>query len=213
MVELSSRKRELLESHMKTCAVALGTVVLVAFVATGPQGVLGQQLLGGVPLAGSIRLDQGYNCGGATYSISLSEDHRYVVHVSVDGYHAGDQVFSGSSGFPIGAVPIDPESGSFSVYFPGREPGQEITVSGVLVLGEHVNQSFPLFSLGFSLSPHLCADFGIAAPEPGGLPYTGRADGTSSGEHRARSNPALLLSVGIAIVSFASYRLLRRTAR
>jgi hypothetical protein len=123
------------------------------------------QEIQGFPLSGDIPMStQQPGCGGGTYSVTPSPDMRSIVHVSVEGFRAGDKIFSGSGTFPEGAVPLD-SRGFFSVYFPGREPGQEITVYGSFVSSDELGD------WGISVSPRsTCDGFGIGLPRPGGGP-------------------------------------------
>ena len=197
---------------MTPFAVALALLLALICTAT-PRNAAAQQVRL-LPLSGTIGVPQtaagsGVACGGGTYALTRSADLRSITSVAVQGFQAGDQVFSGSGTFPPGAVPIDPERGSFQVYFPGREPGQEITVSGNFALGPEYDPAFALGGVSFAVSPSMCAQLGLGPPLPGGgLPETGQ------GASRSSAAPLLWLGAAAALIGsflgLASERRLRR---
>jgi hypothetical protein len=197
-----------------TFALLLGIALLLSAVARHPAVAQQLRLL---PLSGPIQGPQraagsDVSCGGGVYAITRSMDLQSITRVEVEGFRAGDDVFSGSGTFPPGAAPIDPERGLFEVYFPGRLPGQEITVSGQFVLGPAYDPEFALGGISFSVSPSMCAKLGLGPPAPGGrLPDTGQSHGRS-GESTLLWLGVAATAVGSALV-IASMRKLRRSRR
>lgn len=124
-------------------------------------------------------IDAGDGCGGGTISITRSADLLSVTRIAVEGFQADGRTFAGAATFDEGTVPIDPETGSFGwAYFSGREPGQEIAVSGIF--------SPYQLSGAVTVSPSTCGPVRFTTYIGGrggpGLPATGSGPSPSSTE-------------------------------
>lgn len=148
-------------------------------------------------------------CGPGTISITRSADRLSILAIAVDSLKTGSQVVSGSAHFDEHTVPVSPNDGTFSTYFPGRAPGQEIAVSG------RFPNSGPLFG-AVDVSPSACFSRSYhASPvpghlEPSGLPSTG-AGPSPRGTPLAQSLAIALAAIGAGL--FAAAFALRHNVR
>ena len=191
---------------MARLALLIGIIGLIVL-AFGAERTIAQEIQG-FPLSGNIPvLSSQPDCGGGTYSITPSSDMRSIIHASVEGFRAGDTIFSGSGTFAEGTVPIDARTGHFSVYFPGREPGQEITVYGFLVSSDELGD------WGISVSPRsTCGGFGIGLPRPGGGPQLPN-DGAGPAPRGGATQHWELAAATFGLATLGTGLALRRRAR
>lgn len=93
----------------------------------------------------------GEDCGGGTILVTVSGDRLSVIAIEVEGFNAEGIPASGSATFDEGAVPIAEDWTFGWAYFPGREIGQEIAVSG-----RFASEALFLLSGAVTVSPSTC---------------------------------------------------------
>ena len=79
---------------------------------------------------GEIESGSAAGCTSGTISITRSADRLSVLAIEVGSLETGTGTAAGRGLFDPTTVPVSPADGTFSAYFPGSSPGQEIAVSG-----------------------------------------------------------------------------------
>ena len=147
-------------------------------------------------------------CGGGSFFVARAADLLSITRISIEGFVANGQTFSGSATFDEGTVPISPDTGAFDwVYFPGREPGQEIAMSGRFFQGN--------IRGWVTASPSTCGpvdlDESLSLPSicrgGAGLPAVGTGPAAGSGAAVRWEHIAVALGLLALGAAFATARL------
>ncbi len=111
-------------------------------------------------------------CGGGQISITRAGDRQSVLAVNIENFRVEGELVSASAHFDPGTVPISPEFGIFSAYFPTGRPGEEIAISG------DMDELYGILSGVIEVTPSTCGGVRytthlIARPSGGGPSFPG----------------------------------------
>lgn len=146
------------------------------------------------PFSGPIETRE--DCGGGRISITRSTDLLSITKMSVEGFHAGEDVVSGSANFAPNTARISDDTGVFDwVYFSATGGAYEIAASGTFQPWSQVTGAVVVSPSACGMVPFSIYPLPSTGPR---LPSVGFGSGPPS--RGAALWLALLLAVGGAIL-------------